>query len=122
MRDGAVAICRIRVGLMSQYASMYKRARWLRLRARFIKQHPLCRMCEQSRLLTPDTVVDHIVPHKGNVQLFWDVKNMQPLCKPCHDSVKQSIDRIGIDHQIGEDGWPTHPRHFANQKNIFQIK
>ena len=31
------------------------------------------------------TVVDHIIPHKGDQKLFWDTRNWQPLCKPCHD-------------------------------------
>ena len=35
--------------------------------------------------LTPATVVDHIVPHRGDPRLFWDEKNWQPLCKECHD-------------------------------------
>jgi 5-methylcytosine-specific restriction protein A len=30
-------------------------------------------------------VVDHIVPHRGREQLFWDESNWQALCKPCHD-------------------------------------
>ena len=33
---------------------------------------------------TPATVVDHIVPHKGDKKLFWDSGNWQPLCGPCH--------------------------------------
>jgi 5-methylcytosine-specific restriction protein A len=32
------------------------------------------------------TVVDHIIPHKGDMGLFWDKANWQSLCKPCHDS------------------------------------
>jgi 5-methylcytosine-specific restriction protein A len=30
-------------------------------------------------------VVDHIIPHKGDKDLFWDSNNWQPLCKTCHD-------------------------------------
>ncbi len=33
----------------------------------------------------PATVVDHIRPHKGNQELFWDVTNWGALCKRCHD-------------------------------------
>ena len=36
-------------------------------------------------IITPATVVDHVIPHRGNKQLFWDEKNWQPLCKSCHD-------------------------------------
>jgi 5-methylcytosine-specific restriction protein A len=35
--------------------------------------------------MTPATVVDHIVPHRGNQKLFWDRKNWQSLCKTHHD-------------------------------------
>ena len=31
------------------------------------------------------TVADHIIPHKGNLELFWDEGNLQALCKSCHD-------------------------------------
>ena len=31
------------------------------------------------------TLVDHIVPHRGDQALFWDEQNWQPLCKSCHD-------------------------------------
>ena len=34
---------------------------------------------------TQTAVVDHIVPHRGDSNLFWDRNNWQPLCKPCHD-------------------------------------
>ena len=33
----------------------------------------------------PATVVDHIIPHKGDMDIFWDEDNWQPLCKRCHD-------------------------------------
>ena len=31
-------------------------------------------------------VVDHVVPHRGDQQLFWDESNWAPACKPCHDA------------------------------------
>ncbi|WP_328203649.1 hypothetical protein [Brevibacillus nitrificans] len=30
------------------------------------------------------TVVDHIIPHKGDKELFWDQKNWQGLCDSHH--------------------------------------
>jgi len=58
---------------------------WRRARALFLKKHPLCAGCLRENQLTPATVVDHIVPHRGDERLFWDEKNWQPLCKTCHD-------------------------------------
>lgn len=57
-------------------------SRWRRYREQYLREYPLCAECEKP---TPATVVDHIIPHKGNKQLFWDPDNHQPLCKSCHD-------------------------------------
>lgn len=38
-------------------------------------------------------VVDHIIPHKGDMKLFWDRKNWQPMNSHCHNSKKQSMER-----------------------------
>lgn len=38
---------------------------------------------------TSRLVCDHIKPHRGDERLFWDRANLQTLCKPCHDSLKQ---------------------------------
>lgn len=59
--------------------------RWQKARAVYLSHHPLCAECEKHGRLTPATVVDHIVPHKGDSKLFWDKDNWQPLCKQCHD-------------------------------------
>lgn len=69
--------------------------RWRAARADYLALHPLCRYCEQLGRLTPASVVDHIIPHRGNAELFWDVANWQPLCKRCHDSIKAKEERGG---------------------------
>jgi 5-methylcytosine-specific restriction protein A len=33
----------------------------------------------------PASVVDHIVPHRGDMALFWDRSNWQAMSKLCHD-------------------------------------
>ena len=60
-------------------------ARWQRARRTFLAQHPLCAECERQGRLTGATVVDHVIPHKGDMVLFWDSENWQSLCKTCHD-------------------------------------
>jgi len=67
--------------------------RWQQSREAFLKQCPLCVFCERHGRLTPATVVDHIVPHRGDSRLFWDTRNWQSLCKRCHDSEKQRIEK-----------------------------
>ena len=59
--------------------------RWRSARERYLRRNPLCAECLRSGVVTPATVVDHIVPHRGNPRLFWDEHNWQPLCKHCHD-------------------------------------
>lgn len=57
---------------------------WRKARDEFLIRFPFCAMCSK-----PATLVDHVIPHKGNDALFWDRQNWQPLCKPCHDRHKQ---------------------------------
>ena len=61
-------------------------SRWRKARALFLSQHPLCAACEGKGRITPAQVVDHVIPHRGDKQLFWDRDNWQALCKPCHDA------------------------------------
>lgn len=60
-------------------------AEWRRARKAFLKEHPLCVGCMFKGRLAPATVVDHIIPHRGDKRLFWDEHNWQALCKNCHD-------------------------------------
>ena len=58
---------------------------WQRESRRFLREHPLCVRCASEGRYVKATVVDHIRPHRGDPDLFWDRRNWQPLCKPCHD-------------------------------------
>ena len=60
-------------------------AAWQRARAGFLRSHPLCMECTKDGSVGLATVVDHVVPHKGDTALFWDSDNWQGLCKPHHD-------------------------------------
>jgi 5-methylcytosine-specific restriction protein A len=61
-------------------------SRWTKARATYLRSRPLCLICKAAGRLVPATVVDHIIPHRGDQTLFWDKENnWQPLCKPCHD-------------------------------------
>ena len=59
---------------------------WRKFRDRYVKEHPLCIHCLAKEILTPTQEVDHIRPHQGSKDLFWDESNLQPLCKSCHSS------------------------------------
>lgn len=60
--------------------------RWQQERQRFLETRPLCAECRRQGRTVEATVVDHIVPHKGDKQLFWSQSNWQPLCRRCHDA------------------------------------
>lgn len=66
--------------------------RWQMLRNRFIAQHPYCEQCLKEGRITLATDVDHIIPHRGNIELLYDEKNLQSLCKACHSRKTASED------------------------------
>jgi len=68
-------------------------SRWKKARERFLKINPLCNECLKEKNIVPATVVDHIVPHRGDKNLFWDESNWQPLCKRCHDKKTRTQDQ-----------------------------
>ena len=59
--------------------------RWRNASKRFLIEHPLCAACEAQGRVTAAAVVDHIEPHRGDPELFWDPDNWQGLCTPCHN-------------------------------------
>lgn len=69
-----------------QRQRMYNNRRWRNASKTFLNNNPLCVECAKHNKATAARVTDHIVPHKGNYEKFWDVENWQPLCSPCHDA------------------------------------
>jgi 5-methylcytosine-specific restriction protein A len=61
---------------------------WRKARLAYLAAHPYCLMCA-----SPATVVDHVIPHRGDNALFWNRLNWQPLCAPCHNRIKQRQER-----------------------------
>jgi 5-methylcytosine-specific restriction endonuclease McrA len=80
----------------SPWRAWYNTARWKQKRmAIFTRDLFTCQMRECRRLEgdTSQLVCDHIKPHRGDDALFWDDANLQTLCKPCHDRLKQIEER-----------------------------
>ena len=63
---------------------MYNTRLWRRASRQFLKLHPYCVNCRP--VLTRANVVDHIRPHNGNEDLFWNPDNWQPMCRRCHNT------------------------------------
>lgn len=73
----------------------YKTAEWQRLRWDCLVAATFtCVMCGRNGGAdTSKLVADHIEPHRGERDLFYDPSNLQCLCKPCHDGTKQRQER-----------------------------
>ena len=63
----------------AEWNILYKSARWRNARKEFLKSHPYCYICGESA-----KIVDHIRPHRGNIDLFYDEENFQSMCWSCH--------------------------------------
>lgn len=63
--------------------------KWQKAREGFLREHPLCVMCQVEGRVMVATVVDHITPHRGDMGLFWQRSNWQPLCATHHSRDKQ---------------------------------
>lgn len=67
--------------------NLYDRA-WEAYRTEFLKHNHQCYSCGQFA-----TVVDHLIPHKGDIVLFQKLDNHIPLCQKCHNTVTTKFDR-----------------------------
>lgn len=88
-------------------------ARWERARIVYLSQHPLCVCCKANGVVHEASLIDHVIAHRGDRRLFWDVSNWQALCKWCHDNVKSPLERsAAAGHLLRLDrivpGW-VHP-------------
>ena len=63
-------------------------AEWQRERDLFLQVNPTCKRCGKLA-----SVVDHVIPHKGDRWKFWNRSNWQALCGPCHNGHKQRVER-----------------------------
>ena len=64
---------------IERVAGLQTGARFRRLRHSFLVRNPLCVVCGEVA-----TVLDHIVPHRGDLDRFWSQDNWQGLCVRCH--------------------------------------
>ena len=70
--------------------------RWRRARAAFLARHPLCAACRAQGRVVPATVVDHVVPHRGDQGAVLGRGNWAPSCKPCHDAQDRARGPLGL--------------------------
>ena len=67
--------------------------RWRKASVGYRRKHTLCVCClaRFSRTTTAE-LVDHIVPHKGDMKIFWDRSNWQSLCDNCDKTIKRALE------------------------------
>lgn len=71
--------------------------RWQRYRLAYLAKHPLCVACQAEGKVVEATVLDHIEPHRGNMEVFWRKGNVQGLC--AHHHGLKGIEEGGIGWQ-----------------------
>ena len=60
-------------------------SRWEKASKGYLAKCKLCvQCCNLPGRVSLATVVDHIIPHQGDMKLFWDRRNWQGLCEPHH--------------------------------------
>lgn len=103
-----------------EYRKLYRTKQWRHLRlVALARDSYRCQRCNcflrMGRTGNQAAVVHHIKAHKGDLDLFFDVNNLQSVCKACHDGPIQSEEVRGFSTDIGSDGWPTDPNHTGNK-------
>lgn len=71
--------------------NFYRLAKWRKLRARVLEQHPLCAHCKEQKQITVAQMVDHTTPIRLGGEPY-DEANLLPLCNKCHN-VKRGKER-----------------------------
>lgn len=107
------------------YRRLYNSTRWKGprgVRAEQLKLQPLCEMCLKADRITAATVCDHVDPDTKSTESGFFKGPFQSLCKPHHDAAKQSEERRGVSSEVGMDGWPTDPRHQANEPRGDEVR
>ena len=66
--------------------------KWQTARRGYLAKHPLCCCCSANGRITMARVVDHVVPHEGDMTVFWRSEDWQALCDDCNQRIKQPIE------------------------------
>ena len=68
------------------WSRLYDSARWRRLSARVRSRQPVCESCKAAgHTPRPTRVTDHVIPHRGDLQLFYAESNLRAMCAECHN-------------------------------------
>lgn len=77
---------------LKPWRSWYGLAVWKAIRERQLDAEPLCRRCKAKGFDVLATVVNHVIPHRGDWERFISGP-FESLCKPCHDGEVQAEEK-----------------------------
>lgn len=62
--------------------------RWQRVSKAWLSkpENALCCYCKAKGRIRASECVDHYIPHKGDMKLFWDRKNWRAACIQCNNA------------------------------------
>jgi 5-methylcytosine-specific restriction protein A len=78
-----------------EWHKLYDTRWWQDYRRVFLMEHPTC--CDpfnEHGPLVPTWTADHIVPHRGDWNLFTDPSNHRPVCRHCNSRLARTEQRI----------------------------
>jgi 5-methylcytosine-specific restriction endonuclease McrA len=90
---------------MYKKSPLYERRAWRRRSSLTLASQPLCIECLRKGIVEPAVVCDHIEPHHGDANKFWNSKT-QGLCRACHAIKTNKEQGYKSKVTIGLDGWP----------------
>src|SRR4051812_30753896 len=85
----------------------YQSRWWNAIRRAQLKREVNCRLCVHRGRMTPAVAVDHVEPHRGRRDWFFNTFNLQSLCLHCHNSIKKRMES-GKSSGAALDGSPLH--------------
>lgn len=82
---------------MNEWNNLYGSKKWKLYREAMLYEHPYCQLC----FGTQELHIDHIFDHKGDLDLFYEYRNLQVLCREHHAS-KTTLDTEVAKLPVGE--------------------
>jgi 5-methylcytosine-specific restriction protein A len=71
----------------AQRSNYYGSSLWKSLSRRMIRERPWCDLCGALKAEGALLEAHHRVPPRGDEELFFDERNLQVLCRDCHQAV-----------------------------------
>ena len=107
-----------------QYRRLYRDKRWcgphgIRQQA-LVRDLYTCQRCgslviEGNRHHPRAAIANHKQPHKGDLELFFGLSNVETVCKSCHDTRIQREEARGYTIGCDATGKPIDPNHPWNR-------